>query len=537
MRLISLIRQEVPDNLRAILFMNVLSAIAVTVLLWVIGQASQEAAAGVPKISLLLMYGAAVLLVQITHNYVLVTAAQDAERMVHHIRIRLFDAIRQADLQVIQKLGRSTLNRALCQDTQILSGTLPLLGIAVQQAIILIFLGAYLAWMSPLACLMAFGFAAVAVLARFRRTKALRYRMKKVTVSGTKVFDSLRDLLGGFKEIRMDPLKAAGVIQRHAEASDDYRAGNIAIKSEWGRNFAVVEALLYIQIGLMVFAVPLLTTDFHLLVVPATTAVLFIIGPVGTLAYVTPMLSQAELAINNIEQTERDLAAARVVQLGGPPAQTNLQLTSIALQSATFSFSDAAGTPSFSVGPLSATFAAGEITFVTGGNGSGKSTMLRLLTGLLPLRTGSLLLNGRTVESVGIQSYRDCISAIFSDFHIARRLYGLQNVDEVRVRELLEKFEIAHKVEFEDGAFSTRSLSTGQKRRLAMVAALLENKPVIILDEWAADQDPHFRKVFYESVIPALKAQGKIVICVTHDDRWFPVADQIIHMTDGTVAR
>jgi len=43
---------------------------------------------------------------------------------------------------------------------------------------------------------------------------------------------------------------------------------------------------------------------------------------------------------------------------------------------------------------------------------------------------------------------------------------------------------------------------------------------VIVLDEWAAGQDPHFRRVFYEASAE-LKARGKIVVCVTHDDRWF----------------
>ncbi len=535
MKLVSVIRREVPENLRSILVMNVLSAIAITTLLWTIGQASQDVAAGKPRLQLLGMYGISILLLAVTHKYVLVTAAEDTERLVHRIRIRLFDSIRKADLTVIEALGRPALFRALSQDTQILSGSLPLLGIAVQQSIMLLFLGAYLAWMSPLAFAMAAAFAAIAILTRFRRTHALRQSMKKSAAAGSEVFGAMNDLLRGFKEIRMDPVKATAAVKRHAAASETYRTENIGIKSRWGRNFAMVEALLYLQIGIMVFAVPLLTTNLHLVVAQATTVVLFIVGPVGTLAYVTPMLSQAELALDHIDETEAKLASAETAEIaptGDVPAKT---LDSISLENATFSYRDTDGTPIFLVGPLSLKFKAGEIAFVTGGNGSGKSTMLRLLTGLLPLQAGRLALNGATVAPSELQAYRDRMSVIFSDFHLSRRLYGINSVDPERAQALLREFELAHKVQLSEGQFSTIDLSAGQRRRLAMVVTLLENKPIMVLDEWAADQDPHFRRYFYETLLPRLRGQGKIIICVTHDDRWFSVADRIFSMEEGTI--
>jgi putative ATP-binding cassette transporter len=187
----------------------------------------------------------------------------------------------------------------------------------------------------------------------------------------------------------------------------------------------------------------------------------------------------------------------------------------------------------FEVGPLSAQFRAGEITFITGGNGSGKSTMLRLLTGLMPLQAGNLLVDGEPVEPEHMQAYRDQISAVFSDNHLARRLHGLADAQLARADELLERLEMHSKVRVRDGAFSTVDLSLGQRKRLALVVALLEDKPVIVLDEWAAGQDPHFRRVFYETLLPELKARNKIVICVTHDDRWFDRADQVLRMNEG----
>ena len=88
---------------------------------------------------------------------------------------------------------------------------------------------------------------------------------------------------------------------------------------------------------------------------------------------------------------------------------------------------------------------------------------------------------------------------------------------------------------YADGRFSTLDLSTGQRKRLAMVAALLDDKPIYIFDEWAADQDPGFRRYFYEGLLGELKARGKTVLAVTHDDRYFGVADRVVKRGEGGV--
>jgi putative ATP-binding cassette transporter len=199
------------------------------------------------------------------------------------------------------------------------------------------------------------------------------------------------------------------------------------------------------------------------------------------------------------------------------------------------SYRDTAGCPLFTVGPLTAEFHAGQITFITGGNGSGKSTLLRLLSCLIPFDAGGLVVDGVPLTTDQMQDYRDQISAIFSDYHLSRRLYAVSDPDPARIQTLLERLEMQDKVSVCDGAFSTIDLSTGQRKRLAFVVAELEDKPVIVLDEWAADQDPHFRRIFYEELLQDLKARGKVIICVTHDDRWFHLADRIYQMNEGRI--
>lgn len=162
--------------------------------------------------------------------------------------------------------------------------------------------------------------------------------------------------------------------------------------------------------------------------------------------------------------------------------------------------------------------------------------MLRLLSGLMPLDDGSLLADGEPVGPERMQSFRDQIAAVFSDNHLSRRLYGIGSGGAERANRLLERLEMEKKTLVRDGAFTTIDLSLGQRKRLALVTALVEDKRVIVLDEWAAGQDPHFRRVFYEEILPELKQQGKMVICVAHDDRWFGVAGRVLHMNEGRFA-
>ncbi|MDR3436282.1 cyclic peptide export ABC transporter [Telmatospirillum sp.] len=541
MRLAATILREIPQNLKMLTFMNILSGIVTALMLGIVSLVGKNAGSGSTSFRLVLLYVVTIMLFSASHKIILVTAAQDGERLIHTLRLRLFEAVRRTDLVTVENIGRAALQGVLVRDTQTLAQTLPLLAIGGQQAVMLVFLAIYLAWLSPMACAMAFGFGAIAMAVRLARRNTFVLLMRATAGAESTVFTGLTDLLRGFKEVRMSRPRADGLVEAMGQASAAAQRINVQTKTRWGRDFAQIEAMFYTVIGVMVFVVPLLSSGYHEVVMPATTAALFIVGPIGTISFVFPRVADAELALANIEAMEQRLLCHDSTPQrepddnGGRAPLPERTPTTIALDGARFSYRNAVGEPVFAVGPLSAVFRAGEITFITGGNGSGKSTMLRLLTALMPLDSGALLVDGAPVEPERMQAYRDRISAIFSDYHLSRRLYGIPDPDPVKVLAILEQLEMEDKVMVCDGAFSTIDLSTGQRKRLAMVVARLADKPVIMLDEWAADQDPHFRHVFYEELLPELKAAGKIVICVTHDDRWFDVADHIYHMNEGRI--
>ncbi|MEV6279587.1 ATP-binding cassette domain-containing protein [Nocardia sp. NPDC051832] len=191
----------------------------------------------------------------------------------------------------------------------------------------------------------------------------------------------------------------------------------------------------------------------------------------------------------------------------------------------------------FHLGPLDLVFEPGQISFVVGGNGSGKSTLAKLITGLYVPRTGRLALNGEQIDHENIEWFRQNSSAVFTDFHLFEEYLGFDRPDlDGEVRRYLEELQISHKVTVENGRLSTIDLSQGQRKRLALLTALLEDRAIYVFDEWAADQDPKFRDVFYREILTSLKERGKTVIVITHDDRYFDCADQLVKLDFGRIA-
>ncbi|MFD3701633.1 ATP-binding cassette domain-containing protein [Nocardia sp. NPDC058658] len=191
----------------------------------------------------------------------------------------------------------------------------------------------------------------------------------------------------------------------------------------------------------------------------------------------------------------------------------------------------------FRLGPIDLVFEPGQITFIVGGNGSGKSTLAKLITGLYVPRSGSLSLNGERIDHDNIEWYRQNSSAVFTDFHLFEDYLGFDRPGiDAEVQRYLDELQISHKVTVKDGRLSTVDLSQGQRKRLALLTALLEDRQIYVFDEWAADQEPRFREVFYREILTDLKRRGKTVIVITHDDRYFDCADQLVKLDFGLVA-
>jgi putative ATP-binding cassette transporter len=255
-----------------------------------------------------------------------------------------------------------------------------------------------------------------------------------------------------------------------------------------------------------------------------TTALMFVVGVCMGIVQTIPILQAADVASDNIERLEAKLRAI-VGETQVEPLEPRSRFDKIEMRDVVFSYMDKSSEAVFRVGPLNFTLHSGDIVFISGGNGSGKSTFLKLLAGLYEPDSGELLLDGVRVDDTNRDAYRALIAAIFVDYHLFQRLYGIADPGPGEINRLLTQFRLTDKTRLTGGEFSTLDLSGGQRKRLALIVSLLEKRPILLLDEWTADQDPDFRRKFYDELLPELKQAGETVVVITHDDRYLAELD------------
>jgi putative ATP-binding cassette transporter len=265
--------------------------------------------------------------------------------------------------------------------------------------------------------------------------------------------------------------------------------------------------------------VPALSSTTDGSIAKTTTALMFVVGVCIGLVQTIPILTAASAAAGNIERLEAKLRAIAGQSAGGEGAPP-VRFDKIDMRNILFSYVDKLSEAVFQVGPVDFTLRKGDLVFITGGNGSGKSTFLKVLAGLYTPDSGTITLDGESVNDRTRDDYRALISAIFVDYHLFRRLYGIADADPQEIDRLLTEFRLRDKTRLVDGEFSTLDLSSGQRKRLALIVSMLEKRPLLLLDEWTADQDPDFRRKFYDELLPAFQNAGATIVVITHDDRY-----------------
>ncbi|WP_244922756.1 cyclic peptide export ABC transporter [Xenorhabdus cabanillasii] len=292
----------------------------------------------------------------------------------------------------------------------------------------------------------------------------------------------------------------------------------------------------YIVIGLMIFVVPIWLPQEPSDLMTVTLIVLFLSGPISEVIGAIPELRQAEISLQKMKRLDSQLEESLYIQQANTPNPfANEQPLSLELRDVVHHYTTDKEDREFKLGPMSLTISQGEIIFIVGGNGSGKTTLAMLLVGLFEQESGSIWFNGVKMDQTNNEHYRQYFSAVFSNYHLFDQLLNTgANVTE-KATHYIEALNMSHKVKIVNGQFSTTELSAGQRKRLALVSAYLEDRPIYLFDEWAADQDPVFKRIFYTELLPELKARGKTVIVISHDDAYFDIAERIIKLEDGHI--
>lgn len=537
-RLLEFLDQEADYPKTKLIAFAIISGMANGLLLGVInhgaGMVGEFSASGEIQYQYLAIFCVILALFVYTKKYTLDRAAILVEEVLCKVRLRIADKIRHTELEFIEGTGYSNIYNCLSQDTVQISQSATVVFASIEAGIMLTFAMMYIFWLTP----QGFMLTTVAILLGgwvfVMKRDVIMNDLSMATKHEVRFFEALGHTLSGFKEVKMNRAKSHDLFvhQQEIAAQVKQSKGRAGINSVFVMMFS--EVFFYILIATVLFIWPMFGKTDPSIVIKLTASILFIIGPLDLLFGSLPLFVKADVAVGNLRALEQQInTASRSVQTGEPVASEPLVFSQLTLNDVYFEYQNVEGTSQFKVGPIDFSMRAGEIIFVVGGNGSGKSTLLKLLTGLYyPLR-GQIEVDGEKIDRDLYPDYRELFSIIFTDFHLFDRLYGLDGTDEKKVKSLLKKMGMEHKTKFRDGAFTNINLSTGQRKRLAYVNAVMDDKQIYIFDELAADQDPEFRKNFYEVLLPELRNEGKTIVAVTHDDKYFSTADRVLRMDEG----
>lgn len=343
-------------------------------------------------------------------------------------------------------------------------------------------------------------------------------------------------ILDGFREIFVNPRKGKDIFE-----NDLYAAGkrsqkvNLQAQISMMNGQATVQFLFYLLISsVLLFAARLISLPPGE-VIKFLFTLIFMVGSISTVIMQLPGLTRANASYKHLVHLASELASLhdQHPDLGEITPVKDFDL--IQIKDIEFRYNESG--EGFKIGPFDFNVKRNDCIFIYGGNGSGKTTFLYTLIGVYVRAAGEITLDSQIITGENYFAYRSAFALVSSDFYLFQELYGIERVNLIAWEYYLEMFELRGIVALEGKKFSTTKLSTGQRKRLAIIAALLEEKPILVLDEWAADQDPIFRKKFYTEILPALSARGITIIAITHDDKYYGCASKLYRMEEGLLVQ
>lgn len=524
------------STLSGLFFIAVMSALCGTAIIHILNSEAKRLEDGDYSALLVVLFVFVLIAYRITQQRLIAQTGIAIEQALHKWRVRISEKVGKLSIRDIETIGRGSLEDGLAKHYEQLSQTIVPLVAGFESVILLAFMLVYLFSLSVTAAGLTVFVAILLVLGYLSTSAVMKDTMVAAAKADAQLTRLTSEVVDGFKELRLDRRKRDALYTDVCRASFDvanFRARSADILSKL---ITTANSASYLLAAGVVFALPILTGSGGGEVSQLITVVLFLLGPIGGVVGAVQQFTTAQFTVNAISGFERKIDAFLPLDTEQGNA-SNMRFQSLVLTGIGYSHSGSnTKDNSFSIHDVSLSLAPGRIVFISGANGSGKTTALRVLTGLYPRQEGHIELNGEAVDNMPPQSYRNFFSCVFADYHVFRRPYGLDDRQVAIAEEMLSHLKIREKLpENFSAGYDPSQLSTGQRKRLALALALAEERPILILDEWAADQDPKMRERFYVEILPRLKAEGKAIVAVTHDDRYFSVADARYHMEDGRI--
>ena len=458
-----------------------------------------------------------------------------SQRTIFDLRMRLSRQVLAAPLRQLEEIGAHRILATLTEDVPVVaSAILSIPSLCINAATLVVCL-IYLGWLSKSLLVGMLVFVILgAVIYQLMVMKALTW-IRLARKEQNDLMGHYRALTDGAKELRLHKDRRKAFLAQVLEPTAlSFRRHVIIGNALYTAGGVWSTLMFYVFIGLLLFMLPGVEQVSRETLTGYTLTVLYVLGPLAGILGTLPALGRARVSLQQVESLGLSLTGAGVERETDSSPRPSAAWRRLQLTNVTHSYHREAEDNSFLLGPIDMTFRPGEAVFLVGGNGSGKTTLAKLLTGLYEPETGEIRLDGQLITDENRERYRQHFSAIFSDFYLFESLLGLVSPDlDAQARAYLIKLQLDHKVEVRDGLLSTTELSYGQRKRLALLTAYLEDRPFYVFDEWAAGQDPFFKEIFYTQLIPELKGRGKAVLIISHDEKYFHIADRIIKLDSG----
>jgi len=477
-----------------------------------------------------------VILAQVLRYAANVTIISLVETITVRTRLIILDALRESPLEQFEQIAQSKIHNVLTTDCAAISRFIPDMIELLTAGVALVFCLGYLVWLSPLVFFLAILIFVLGIGVYLLRQNSAKTDLEQSRSQLERVYKLVLDFMGGFKELKMNAGKSEALFSGHIQPGfAKTRSLLIRANKIVQLNYSIGLVLFLSLLGFVLFFLPHYFTQDQAIVSKIVVVLLYMVTPGGQFLYSALQFTKMNVALDNLE-TLKDKALSMKNSARGSKSDNSKEgyhnFVSICIRSLTYTYKTD-NAHSFSMGPLSMDIEKGQVIFVTGGNGSGKTSLLKLITGLYTPNSGEILVDGKQLRSVDIKAYRSLFSVVFSDFFLFEALYGMNDPDEAKMKKWLSMFSLSHKLSIDKGRFSTDKLSSGQRRRLALFCAVMEDKPILVCDEMTADQELGFREFFYKTFIPQMKEKGKTIIIITHDDRYFGLADQTVRLEYG----
>lgn len=532
MKLLSFLFRSGGRGIVVVAVTGVLSGFASTAFVAVV-----NAALHANNTALLALGFAAIAVLRITTNvlsqwYVIKFAQQAILDLSDKLARRVIDT----PFRTLESVGPSRILTTLTDDVTTLAAALTSIPLIVTNGAILLGCALYLAWLSGTAVLVLMGFAGIGAIGYKLFSRQAAAPIAEARRERDTMFRLFRALTEGIKEIKMNRARSAQFLDSDfAESVRRLRRLNLSAMRRYLMADTWAQVTFFLIMGVMLFALPRLGHIPMSSLTGYAFVALYAMTPIWGFIGALPTFQRGETALERIDEFGMSLTGSRTDV--APEHHRVTAPATIDLRQIVFSYPESDSSRGFTLGPIDVSVRPGELLFVIGGNGSGKSTFVKLLTGLYAPDAGDIRLNGEPVTDENRAMYREQFSAVFSDFYLFDRIAsGAGEELDTKAAFYLALLGLDHKVAVKNGVLSTTALSQGQRRRLALLSAYLENRPVYIFDEWAADQDPAYREIFYTRLLPELKARGKTVVVITHDDRYFSLGDRVIKLEYGRLS-